>query len=100
MFIIYKSKLLFILAGRRGDVTLSSILQFVTCCDEEPLLGFKLQPSITFVEVITSFLPMANTCTNVMLLPYASHATVLLPSDDQLFSLYDEAFSSAHFGNI
>ncbi len=91
---------MFILAGRRGDITLGWILQFATCCDEEPLLGFKLPPSIQFIEVTTSFLPMANTCTNVMMLPYAAHGTMPLPSDDELFSLYDEAFSSAHFGNV
>ncbi|XP_028415392.1 uncharacterized protein LOC114538414 [Dendronephthya gigantea] len=39
-------------AGRRGDVTLGWILQFATSCDEEPLLGFKIAPSIRFAEVM------------------------------------------------
>ena len=36
-------------SGRRGTVTLASILQFATGMDEEPPLGFELQPSIQFV---------------------------------------------------
>lgn len=91
---------MFILAGRRGEITLSSILQFATASDEEPLLGFKLAPSIRFSEVTTSFLPTANTCINALQLPYASHNTTPLPDDDTLFGLYDEAFASAHFGNV
>lgn len=87
-------------AGRRGDITLEWILQFATGSDEEPLLGFRLAPSIRFVEVTKSFLPMANTCINAMILPYASHSSKQLPADDVLFGLYDEAFSSTHFGNM
>ncbi|XP_028406386.1 uncharacterized protein LOC114528865 [Dendronephthya gigantea] len=87
-------------AGRRGDITLGSILQFATASDEEPLLGFKLAPSIRFFEMTKSFLPTSNTCINALQLPYASHNTISLPDDDTLFSLYDEAFASAHFGNV
>ncbi|CAH3018815.1 unnamed protein product [Porites evermanni] len=36
-------------SGRRGRITLGSILQFATGMDEEPPLGFELQPSIQFV---------------------------------------------------
>ena len=35
-------------SGRRGNVALSSILSFVTGASEEPVLGFILQPSISF----------------------------------------------------
>lgn len=88
------------IAGRRGDVTLCWILQFATSCDEEPLLGFKIAPSIRFAEVMTSFLPTANTCINSMTLPYASHTSKQLPAEDVLFGLYDEAFFTHHFGNV
>lgn len=37
-------------SGRRPPLTLSSILVFVTGAAEEPVLGFTLQPSITFVN--------------------------------------------------
>jgi hypothetical protein len=68
--------------------------------DEEPLLGFKLTPKIRFCEVTKSFLPLANTCINVMTLPYASHSSMQLPPDNDLYDLYDEAFASVYFGNI
>lgn len=37
-------------SGRRPPVTLSSILIFVTSAAEEPVLGFTMQPTITFVN--------------------------------------------------
>ena len=45
--------------GRRGNITLSHVLGFSTGTDEEPVLGFALQPSIRFVEG-TSFIPTAS----------------------------------------
>ena len=35
-------------SGRRNPVTLNSILEFVTCASEEPILGFAQHPSIIF----------------------------------------------------
>ena len=35
--------------GRRGSITLGSILQFATGLDEEPPLGFELQLCIQFI---------------------------------------------------
>ena len=77
---------------------LSNVLQFVTGADDEPVLGFALQPTINFVEVTASFIPTANTCINSLNLPRPSHS-VSLPTADQLFTLYDYAFSNAYFGN-
>ena len=37
-------------SGRRKPVTLNSILEFVTCASEEPILGFAKHPSITFTS--------------------------------------------------
>ena len=34
-------------AGRVSSITLESILQFATCCDIEPILGFAFNPTIT-----------------------------------------------------
>ena len=50
--------------GRRGAITLAHILMFATCVDEEPTLGFKVQPSINFTEATgnDNFITTANTC--------------------------------------
>ena len=88
-------------SGRRGTVTLGSILQFVTGLDEEPPLGFGLQPGIQFVaaaqELKWSFIPKANTCSVTMLLPRGSH-DLPLPAEADLFEVYDAAFSNNYFG--
>ena len=86
-----KSNLLFALplfvhvGGRRSAVVLSNVSQFVTGGDDEPVLRFALQPT-------------ANTCINSMNLPRPSHS-VSLPIADQLFTLYDYAFSNTYFAN-
>jgi len=46
-------------SGRRGGITLSDVLIFVTAAAEEPVLGFTLHPSITF---ISSEPPKVNVC--------------------------------------
>lgn len=83
--------------GRRGNITLQSILQFVTGSDEEPILGFALDPSITFVINNNSFLPTANTCINKLNL-YIAEKSEDIPSNDILFALYDYAFTNSYFG--
>ena len=54
-------------SGRRGAITLGNIY---TGLDEEPPLGFELQPSIQFVsaaeELKWSFFSTANTCSKTM----------------------------------
>ena len=89
------------LGGKRGAISLAHILMFATGADEEPPLGFKIQPSIIFVEAATSdsFLPTANTCICSLTLPHASHQ-IPLPAPDRLYSLYDYAFANAFFGNV
>ena len=88
-------------SGRRGTITLGSILQFATGLDEEPPLGFELQPSIQFVaateELKWSFIPKANTCSKTILLPRGSY-TLSLPPEEDLFEVYDSAFSNTYFG--
>jgi hypothetical protein len=83
--------------GRRGTVTLSHILQFVTGADEEPVLGFSIHPSLEFVPVNTTFLPTSSTCSNSLKLPRPAEDFPLPPNAD-LFQLYDYAFSNTYFG--
>lgn len=93
--------LLFVhVGGRRGAVMLSNVLQFATGADDEPVLGFTIQPTINFVEVSgnASFIPTSNTCINSMSIPRPSHSKPL-PTTDQLFNLYDYAFTNTYFGN-
>jgi hypothetical protein len=78
---------------------LADILQFVTGADEEPLLGFKIQPTIEFPEVMSSFIPTANTCINSLQLPRPKPGIILnFPSDEKLFELYDYAFLNHFYG--
>jgi hypothetical protein len=90
--------------GKRGNVTLDHNLQFATGTDEEPVLGFGAAPSIIFVTSNSSnkwsFLPTANTCTNALYLPCGDiMSNITLPSEDDLFEIYDMAFCNAYFGN-
>ena len=88
-------------SGRRGRITLGSILQFATGVDEEPPLGFELQPSIQFVAanegIKWSFIPKANTCSKTMFLPRGSNSRSL-PAEKKLFEVYDIAFTNTFFG--
>lgn len=82
--------------GRRGDVSLCSILKFATGSEEEPVLGFHIHPSIAFVKN-ASLVPTSNTCINKLNLPIP-HGNMEVPSQDILFNLYDYAFCNAYFG--
>ncbi|KAK3737738.1 hypothetical protein QZH41_018284 [Actinostola sp. cb2023] len=87
-------------SGRRGNVTLNKILQFTTGEDEEPVLGFKIPPSLVFVDADDGhFLPTANTCINRLKLPVA---TMTHPKSltEVLHNLYDYAFSNSYFGLV
>ena len=84
-------------------ISFNSILQFATCDDELPLLGYGdgVKPSLIFYEVCPekkSFLPTANTCSCALQLPRASNG-VPLPDADKLFEFYDMAFANEYFGH-
>ena len=100
------------------NITLGHILQFVTGASEEPVLGFKLQPSLNVVipqeqlvedlqadssdgqrvlKTIANFLPSAHTCSNILTLPRPTVA-FQLPEVDSLFSMYDICFGQEYFG--
>ncbi|KAL9960243.1 hypothetical protein ACROYT_G033677 [Oculina patagonica] len=112
-------------SGRRV-VTLENILEFVTGASEEPPLGFARKPCIQFPEAevkepevkerltadentdeplepaqkkknIWHFMPTSHACSNTLDLP-RGNAVLLLPSDNELFELYDLAFKNSYFG--
>ena len=91
----------FHLGGHRSGISLNNILQFATCDEEVPLLGYEngVKPSATFHEVAEnkSFIPTANTCCCRLLLPTPS-LEIALPDEETLFQLYDMAFLNAYFG--
>ncbi|KAK3101168.1 hypothetical protein FSP39_001460 [Pinctada imbricata] len=84
-------------SGSRNQMSLEKVLQFVTGASEEPVLGFNIHPCIEFNEVETSFLPTANTCIGSLRLPRPSPNTKLLVDED-LFKMYDFAFTSEFYG--
>lgn len=81
-------------SGRRGDVTLAKILRFCTGSEEEPPLGYQIQPTMEFVER-QSFLPTGNTCINKMQLTIPVNEE---PTEDALFNFFDFAFCNSYFG--
>ena len=76
-----------------------STVTFFTGVDKEPLLGFRMKPTIQFVPAVDEFhfLPTANTCINKLTLP-TGMVDIELLSD--LFIKYDVAFQNNHFGLI
>jgi len=89
-----------LLGGRRGNVTLGHVLGFVSGADEEPCLGYSLDPRLVFRDAINgNFIPTASTCINQLVLPCLT-INVKLPDDSALFNLYDFAFVNSYFGMI
>ena len=60
-------------------MNLGRVLQFTTGIDEEPVLGFKMQPLIEFYDN-TVFFPSANTCSNCLKL-VRGFVSMPLPSE-------------------
>ena len=89
---------MFITGGRRGKVDLGSILKFVTGIENEPLLGFKLHPSLFFIKTNEKiFLPSTITYINRLSFPRAT-AEYNLADEKTLLHLYDYAFINQYFG--
>ncbi|XP_070556010.1 G2/M phase-specific E3 ubiquitin-protein ligase-like isoform X2 [Ptychodera flava] len=99
IFALFLKYLREVSSGRRGNITLNDILQFVTGAEDEPVLGFRITPSVEFVEMTQSYLPTANTCINRLTLPRPTIEQQLLPTR-QMYDLYDLAFSNRFFGNV
>ena len=78
---------MFITGDRRGKVGLGSILKFVTGTEKEPVVGFKLHPSLFFIKTDEkNFLPSSNTWINRLNLPKGM-AEYNLPDEQTLFHL-------------
>ena len=88
--------------GKRPcDVSLPAVLRFATGCEEEPLLGYGIEPTLKFIPAVENdrFLPTSNTCINQIQL-YTETLTIFLPKEDKLFDYFDTAFVNEHFGLI
>ncbi len=85
--------------GRRGNLTLANVLEFGSATDQQPMLGFVIQPSLNFVEVQETFLPTANTCTNTINLTRPTR-DVPIPELTKLFDMHNYAFSNTYFGSM
>ena len=86
----------FFAAGRRGSITLENILKFTTAGENEPVLGYGVEPRIEFVAAGSAF-PTANTCVNKLSLVIGEK----LPTDqERMFSIFDLSFVNAHFGLV
>ncbi|XP_033747424.1 uncharacterized protein LOC117332568 [Pecten maximus] len=79
-------------AGRR-DITLGDILAFITCLNEEPVMGFLKLPTIRFTE-LPGNLPTASTCSREMCLP------INVTNEEDIFYKFDLAFTNAYFGCV
>lgn len=96
MYSLFVKYLREVASGRRKVVTLNHILVFTTGMEEEPLLGYEVQPSIHFT-VSEHMLPTANVCVNRMTLPIIEDED-LKKDQNRLFNLYDYAFANTYFG--
>lgn len=91
LFITHKNDRFYFPAGRHENLKLSDILAFATSYEEEPVLGFEMEPSIHFLE-LPGNLPTGSTCINQLNLPLAEH------NEDYLFERLKLAFVNAYFG--
>ncbi|XP_028403172.1 uncharacterized protein LOC114525912 [Dendronephthya gigantea] len=82
-------------AGRRENVSLGDVLRFATGSEDEPVLGFAIQPALCFSDGTRSCLPTSNTCINLLRLAIGE---ILPESQDEMFQKFDLAFSNTHFG--
>ena len=72
---------------------MEKILLLATGSESEPVLGFTCPPCIIFEEEIA--MPSSNTCINQLQLPLN-----VSRDQGQLFSMFDLAFSTEHFGAV
>ena len=71
------------------------ILRFVTGSENEPILGFSIQPCIEFCDSMPSSFPVRNTCANKLTLPCGE---IVPKEQDKMFEFYDMAFANQYFG--
>ena len=112
----------FFIAGRRSGVclnkdqemqkimTLGMILKFVTGQEEEPLLGYDIQPRTNFVpaampnaSALHMLVPTASTCINVLYLPRVNNEAVanhVKRDREAYYKTLDMAFLNDYFGKV
>ena len=81
----------------KGKITPEDILEFATGSRYEPVLGFKLKPTINF-QPHPQWLPTASTCANQLYLPVPPDAITPFPPEEKLMALMDNGFSTKLFG--
>jgi hypothetical protein len=60
-------------------------------------LGYALQPTICFSDSAQSCLPTCNTCINELVLAIGD---VVPENKEEMFAMFDLAFSNDHFGLV
>ena len=89
---------LFLARGRVDcSIYLHSILKFVTGCENEPVLGFQMKPSICFDTNMPSCLPIGNTCISRLTSPLGENVS---RTKEEVFSFFDYAFANDYFGLV
>ena len=66
-------------------------MAFVTGSEEEPVLGFEIEPSIQFSE-LSGDLPTTSTCVNQLILPLTEQG------EEYLFERFEWTFLNTYFG--
>ncbi|CAH3153862.1 unnamed protein product, partial [Pocillopora meandrina] len=80
-----------------GNISLHCILKFVTGCENEPVLGFQMKPTICFDTNMPSCLRMGNTCISRLTLPIGENVSM---TKEEVFSFFDYAFANDYFGRL
>lgn len=78
-------------------MTLSKVLTFVTCGEQEPVLGYTIPPSLLFSDSLPSCFPKANTCINKLVLATGEKVPV---EKEEIFYRFDLAFLDTYFGMV
>ena len=94
---IFNLSLFVISASRREPITLGAVLNFVTCSEEIPVLGFAIDPLVCFSNSMQSCLPKSNACINQLMLAIGE---VVPDSVEELFAKFDMDFCSKHLGLV
>ena len=81
-------------AGRRGTVTLGKVLTFVTCGEQEPVLGYAIPPSLLFSDSLPSCLPKQQ---NKLVLAIGEKVQA---EKEEMFYRFDLAFLDTYFGMV
>lgn len=71
--------------------------KYYICFLHYVMLCYYVQSTET--EESVCYLPSAHTCTNTLVLPRGP-LLAKLPTEDEMFEIFDLAFSNSHFGKV